>query len=344
MEDRSGSFDTLRAVPIATDHALEEAARNLLEACGKLQPGHRVILLAEDPSLGWYDATCPEVTARVATELGAHVTVIPVGSPASGIGTLSEAMFEDADLRIYFARVGDQSRFCTQPRKGATIMVYARIAETFGSTFGTRPHAEMLELKDRANRKLFTASRIRITCPLGTDLVGAPPKGASEPEDVTVRRFPMCMPAPMPAAGFRGRVALTGYLTPTGSRSYEPASLRLRETVFAEIADGKILSFEGPPDVTEAIRKHYSHVSGLFRIDPMIVHSWHAGIHTGCVFPGAVEANADLWSNSVFGSPEYLHFHTCRAYAPGEICWMVANPTITIDGDAVWSEGHLHLN
>ena len=52
--------------------------------------------------------------------------------------------------------------------------------------------------------------------------------------------------------------------------------------------------------------------------------------------------NADRWSNTVFSSPRALHFHTCGAYAPGEICWMVIDPTITLDGAPLWRAGALN--
>ena len=37
-----------------------------------------------------------------------------------------------------------------------------------------------------------------------------------------------------------------------------------------------------------------------------------------------------------------LHFHTCGAYAPGEISWNVVDPTILIDGVPVWQDGVFH--
>ena len=41
-------------------------------------------------------------------------------------------------------------------------------------------------------------------------------------------------------------------------------------------------------------------------------------------------------------APRLLHVHTCGAYAPGEICWNLLDPTITLDGVALWSDGRLH--
>ena len=51
-----------------------------------------------------------------------------------------------------------------------------------------------------------------------------------------------------------------------------------------------------------------------------------------------------MWSNTMFVSPKYLHFHTCGNYAPGEICWMVANSTIKIDGKEIFEKGVLKVH
>lgn len=339
---------TLQSTPAALHYAdpdaLREGARNLLLNCAGLTAGQRVVILAEDPALGWYDADAPRVTAELAREVGGNVTLVSVAGPDVSPGAAIQTLCQSADLRIFFARIGDQARFCERPERGHCVMVYARTAEALASDFGTRAHGEMVRLRDKANAALFTAKTLRLTCPLGTDVTGTPPVPASaQAQDVTVLRFPMCMPAPMPARTFTGQVALAGYLTPTGSRSYRPATLALSSVVMAQIEGGRITGFKGPSREVEAIRRHYHNVSDQFGIDPDIVHSWHAGIHPGCTFAGNIHDDPDLWSNSIFGSPQYLHFHTCGAYAPGEICWMVANPTITADGTALWHNGHLQL-
>jgi hypothetical protein len=151
----------------------------------------------------------------------------------------------------------------------------------------------------------------------------------------------MCVPAPVRAAAFSGRVALRGHLAPTGSRVYAPATVAVPEPVFARVEGGRIAGFDGPGALVAAIRAQYAHVAGLFGIAADAVHSWHAGIHDGCAAPCAPDDDPDLWTNSVFGSPEFLHFHTCGDYPPGEICWMVARPTVTADGRELWRDGRL---
>ncbi|MEM7745410.1 MAG: hypothetical protein AAF409_17045 [Pseudomonadota bacterium] len=322
--------------------ALSQGARNLLLGCAEVRPGQRVVLLHEDPYLGWYDVAAPTAVARMAGELGATVDLLEVGGPDTPLQADARSLQSQADVLIWFARIGDQDRFAV-PAPGQTIVVsYARTASTLASSFGTTPHADMVALKHAVDDRLAAAEVITVTCAHGTRLAGSQAAGVAE--DVTVRRFPMCVPRPVPAAQFNGTVALRGYLSPTGSRSYRPADLKLAATVMAHIHKGRIVDFEGNPDTVARIRAHYTHVAGLFAIEPDVVHSWHAGIHAGCTFDGLPDQNADLWSNSVFGSPRWLHFHTCGNYAPGEICWMVEEPTVFADEEPIWSAGRLALD
>ena len=123
---------------------------------------------------------------------------------------------------------------------------------------------------------------------------------------------------------FSGRVVLSDYLTSTCSQVYNPAWIAIPEPVIAEVELGRIVGFHGSAESVKQIEMHYATVANRFGIQADIIHSWHAGIHDACRFDGSPDLNPDLWSNSIFGSPKYLHFHTCGDYAPGEICWMVA--------------------
>lgn len=326
-------------VPGTDDVALMAGARNLLSGCAALQPGGRVVVLHEDPALGWYDLAAPVAVTSMAEAMGAAVSMQLVGGPDTPLPPEADSALQGADIEIWFARIGDQDRFAVQNTGRTKIVSYARTATALGSTYGTEPHGAMVALKQRLDTQLSMAAEIRLTCPLGTDLSGAP--RAADAEDVSVQRFPMCVPRPVPAAGFSGRVALAGYLTPTGSRSYHPASVRLVGTVMAHLERGRITEFDGALTDVATIRAHYHRVATQFGIDPDVVHSFHAGLHTGCFHDKPVEHDPDLWSNTIFGSPEWLHFHTCGAYAPGEICWMVAKPTIAADGVALWRDGVL---
>ena len=87
---------------------------------------------------------------------------------------------------------------------------------------------------------------------------------------------------------------------------------------------------------------HHEDIAKRFGVDPWYVHSWHAGIHPGCIFPSDARHNLLRWSGSAFGNPRVLHFHTCGEYAPGEISWTIIDPTIYVDDVPVWENGDLY--
>ncbi|MEM9139910.1 MAG: hypothetical protein AAGB15_08750, partial [Pseudomonadota bacterium] len=189
-----------------TASALRLGAWNLLDGCAGVCAGQRVTVLAEDPRLGWYDAAAPRAVAALARKIGAEAHLVQVGGPMEDLSSKAEAAIAAADAVIWFARIGDQARFAPRGARRVEAVSYARTAAALGSDFGLRPHGEMAALKGRVHDRMASATRIRVTCPMGTDLEGAPTSGP--PEDVTIRRFPLSVPAPVPAATFSGRVAI----------------------------------------------------------------------------------------------------------------------------------------
>lgn len=109
----------------------------------------------------------------------------------------------------------------------------------------------------------------------------------------------------------------------------------------AHFAAGRLTHFSGDAEAVRTAEAHYRFVSETFGLDGRCVHSWHAGIHPGCEFSGPASASYEKWSGSAFGNPRVLHFHTCGDYAPGEISWNVFDPTIHVDGKALWRNGVL---
>lgn len=331
----------------STDPALlEEGARNLLVGCGALASGDSLLILHEDPVHGWYDPGLPEAIAAVARTLGARVRLQAVGPPRAEPGRDDEldAAIAAHSHALFLARIGDQDRFEARAGETVTIMSYARTHAALASPFGRAPHAALQAVKNAVDALQQGADEIEITCPLGSRLTGRPtPLPPEAPADVSVRRFPLGVPQPVLAAGFSGSVVLARFLTPTGSRPYEPDSLPLAEPVRAHIENGRILDFDGPADSVASVRAHHRHVGGLFAIDPWAVHSFHAGIHPACAYPFPAADNPDRWSNSVFCNPRFLHFHTCGAYPPAEICWMLLDPTVRLDGIPLWEHGRLRV-
>ncbi|MCZ6862155.1 MAG: hypothetical protein O7I42_18095 [Alphaproteobacteria bacterium] len=321
---------------------LAEGARNLLLNCAGLKAGDEILILHEDPALAWYDLDAPLAVLAEARKLGMSAVLLQVGAPDNDRDPRVAETVAAKACSIFFARIGDQDRFANAEPGKASVMCYARDAAMLASTYGRTDHRAFLELKTAVDNILLGADRIEISCPRGTDISGGLSERDRESrEDVSIRRFPLGVSQPLAASGFSGRVALAGYLTPTGSKIYEPPFLELETPIFAEVVSGRIVEFTGAPDMTARVREHYKMVAEMFRIDPDAVHSWHAGIHPGCAYTADVAQNPDRWANTVFTNPRFLHFHTCGSYPPGEICWMVQDPTIAIDGTILWERGRL---
>ena len=323
---------------------LSEGAQNLLLNCAQARTGESLLLICEDHSLGWYDKEIASAIDNVATHLGLKVTRLSVKGPDNEDLTHTADVIAGYDLTVFLSRIGDQNRFSEKATGTRTVMCYAREARQLASAYGRTHHHALSGLKTAVDSLLLNSSNIRITCPLGTNISGKVSLSKRDgSQDVSVKRFPLGVPKPILCNKLNGYVALAHYLTPTGSKVYEPASIAINSTVLAEINDGHLVKFIGDPGDVMRIREHYNHVAGLFNIDGNAVHSFHAGIHPATTYNHLASDDPDRWSNSVFTNPRFLHFHTCGAYAPGEICWMVLDPTVSIDDVNLWEAGQLKV-
>ncbi|MEX0282040.1 MAG: hypothetical protein AB3N13_12730 [Arenibacterium sp.] len=323
---------------------LLEGVWNLLGVCGDLCAGQSLLILHESDTAGYYAPGMAQVLAECARELGIAAKLIEVPfEPLGGeICDMLRAAMASADATLFLARLGDQLRFCREMQDANPIMCYALDCDSLASSFGRAPHDAMLAIKDAANLALASANEIRVTCPLGTDLRGhfdAAPE--VPPEDVSVRRFPMLVFAPVPANRFSGVIVQSGFLVGTGTHFYEPYAVPLDQPVRVAVENGRMIGFDGTAQDVDRMRSHYHRIGDLFEVDPFEVHSWHAGIHPGCAFNGPAATNFQRWSGSAFGNPRLMHFHTCGHTAPGEISLNLLDPTIALDGVEVWSEGTL---
>lgn len=323
---------------------LAEGARNLLINCAGAKAGDTILVLHENPALGWYDLKAPQAVAEEARRLGMRSSLMMVEGPDRS-GKLTDDVLDAMarhDQCVFFARIGDQGRFSVQHSGRPAVMSYAINAQMLASPYGRFDYRAFLDLKDAINTTLDEAAAIRVTCKNGTDISGRADPSGEGPEDVAVKRFPMGIYKPISTAHFSGRVAITRYLTPTGSRPYSPDHIALDDTVFASVEGNRITGFEGSANNVAAVEDHYRHVAGTFDIKPMFVHSWHSGMHPACAYPFAAADNPDRWSNTAFPNPRILHFHTCGAYPPGEICWMVFDAVVETDGEPLWDRGGLN--
>ncbi len=322
---------------------IRAGAHNLLVTCGGLRPGDRLLIIQEDPSFGYFDPHLGEAIETCALEMGVNVQkeFAPITSVAGGRTSDMLRKMETADRTLFLSRRGDQIRFNPDAANARPIVSYALDADMLASGFGWASHVGFVELKFAIDAMFSTAREIHVTCPLGTDFCGIAAIDPEGPIDVSVERFPMSVFAPISAKQFSGSVVQDGFLVGTGSRYYEPYACPLIDPVTIAFEDGAMTDFAGQQSDVDAARAHFQRVGDTFGLDPFVVHSWHAGIHPGCSYRMPAGANLQRWSGSAFSNPRLLHFHTCGAYAPGEISLNVLDPTIMVDGVAVWDKGVL---
>lgn len=316
-------------------------ARNMLLNCAGVQPGDRVLIAYEPAEYGYFDADVMPCVLQAAVDLGLSVETLNVGF-APSVTRLSDDFkkhMDRADIIIFLARLGDQLRFSQMPQDKRIVVSFALDTGLLNSGFGTTHHGAMVRLKECVTQALSGAREVRVTCKSGTDISGKPDMPRLDEGDTTVLRFPMSVFKPVPAHSFSGRVALCGFLTGTGTHYYDDYTLEFDESVMACVTNGRLTGFEGSAKDVAAVNAHYDRVASVLGIDRDCVHSWHAGIHPGCGYLSDACDNYERWGGSAFGNPRILHFHTCGAYAPGEISWNVLDPTICIDGVAVWEDG-----
>ncbi|MCV6591318.1 MAG: hypothetical protein OIF48_00080 [Silicimonas sp.] len=325
------------------DMSPERGARNLLENCAGAQPGQRLLIAYEPAAFGYFDADAVDVVAGAARTMGLKVDTVDVGFNPGNPHLPSALLkrFAAADIILFLARLGDQLRFSNMPAGKRIIVSFALSRSLFGSGFANGHHDAFLRLKTAINTALDQAREVRITCRLGTDVRGRPEMNLAPDGDTTILRFPMSVHTPTPAHSFSGRVALR-FLTGTGSKYYDNYTIEFDEPVFAIMEKGRLTRFDGAPGDVARAEAQYNRVAALFDIDRTFVHSWHAGIHPGCNFPWDMRENFERWGGVAFGNPRVLHFHTCGAYAPGEISWNLLDPTIVVDGLRLWDNGVFH--
>ncbi len=324
-------------------HDLQRGAANLLENCAGTRAGDRLLIVHEPSGLDYYDAGMVEAVAAYGRSLGSLVRLVetPFDPDAEALPEALEGELRDADQTVFLARIGDQIRFSDLGQDRRVVVSYALSRALLASRFGTADYNSFVALKTAIDRMIAGSEEIVVTCPAGTAFRGRAPANHGAAGDVSIRRFPMLVFTPVLADEFAGKVALPGFLVGTGSKYYEPYACRFGGQVFARFEAGRITGFDGAASDVQKAQNHYRFVAGKYGIDTTFVHSWHAGIHPGSQYDRRVEDSYERWSGAAFGNPRILHFHTCGAYAPGEISWNIIDPTVSIDGIRVWENGRL---
>ncbi|MEP2640029.1 hypothetical protein [Roseobacter sp.] len=322
---------------------LVAGVQNLLINCANCQPGQRVLIVYETEKDGYYDPVFAGDVVKTAIELGFDVELygVPLNKNVTDPDPVLSARIEAADCAVFLARLGDQIRFRTKTCTTTQVISYALNRDMMVSSFGVANYQAFIRLKALVDTAIAQSTDIHVTCPAGTDYRGTAADFNPCGGDTTLKRFPLSVFTPVPAKGFSGRVAQVGFLTGTGSHFYTPWACAVKDTLFVNIEGAQIVGFEGSDNDVAVAKAHYEYVGALYEIETYGVHSWHAGIHPGLCYEQEAARHFERWSGGAFGNPRIMHVHTCGGYPPGEISLNVLDPTVRLDGVAVWDHGRL---
>ena len=97
-------------------------ALNMLRNAADLRCGERLLIVAEDPKLGYYGDGLAKAVATAAQDLGAKVEVLDVTFHANAADQSAHVLSRMGafDRTVFLARLGDQMRFhASMPRSAA---------------------------------------------------------------------------------------------------------------------------------------------------------------------------------------------------------------------------------
>lgn len=321
----------------------EEGARNLLLNCVGAKPGQSLLLVGEEGPGAHFDPRTCRIVADVARSLGLNVNVM-IAPETKGKeefpDRISKAM-ATADETVFFARLGDQIRFCPTPGSGGKTACYTLDPGYLGAPFARTDFRLMKAMETMLISRIAQARTYRITCPDGTDLVGHLDGLAEDQEPMTpfsVTLFPVMIFPPVTCARMSGRIVLKHWLLSSSTNIYEGSVMPLPTPVNATVENGEITGFDGEKSLVERIKAQFERVGAMAGGKPFAVNSWHTGINPGTYYAGNATDDLERWGTVAYGSPRYTHFHACGA-DPGDIAFTMIDATIAFDGHVFWRDG-----
>lgn len=323
---------------------LERGARNLLLQCARARPGERLLLVGEQGTRPFFDPVlCTEV-ARVANalDLASEIVLAEPGADASHFpDTVIDAM-QDADVVIFFSRLGDQVRFIESPGPGRKIMTYTLTLEHLGSEFATVDYETMQTMHDCLLSDIRGASHYRIETDNGTRLEGHIHDSTFAEEsavtEFSLALFPVMIFPPINFHVLNGRLMLDHFLTSSSTRAYEDSVLRLDTPIGVTVEDCRMVEFEGKPELIDRVRAQLERAAAITGGDPYRLNSWHTGINPYTFYSDDPFIDLERWGSVAFGSPRYTHIHAA-GNDPGDISIQVFDASISLDDSLYWKHG-----
>ncbi|MFT5116141.1 MAG: hypothetical protein ACI8P9_005507 [Parasphingorhabdus sp.] len=317
---------------------------NLLSNCANVQTEDRVLLVGENGEGAFFNESLCADVAAIARQLDITTEIVfakPVADASQFPSNVSERMHE-ADITIFFSRLGDQVRFIKSPGEGRKVMTYTLTQEHLSSSFSQLDHQPMARMHDLLVEQIKTSSHYQITAPCGTSLRGNTGKqvsaNSSAVTEFSVGTFPIMIFPPVNVYDLEGKLILNNFLTSSSTRSYENSVLYIDTPVTAIVKDSRMADFFGESDQVRKIENQLEKAAQLTGGDPYRINSWHTGINPFSFYNEDPHANIERWGTAAFGSPRYTHFHA-SGHNPGDIAIQLFDASIQFDDEYFWNSG-----
>ena len=133
-----------------------------------------------------------------------------------------------ADHTVFVARLADQIRFQANTQNASRIITYAIDREMLTSDFGVNDYKGFEALKASVNILMMQADCIHVTCKNGSNFSGQAKNVEIGTGDVTIKRFPMSIFAPLPTENFEGIIAQNGFWSALDQNITSPMPVRFK--------------------------------------------------------------------------------------------------------------------
>lgn len=319
-----------------------QSVRNLLYKCAGARDGDRVLFVGESGQNPFFEPDLAADVAREAAALGfeaAHVLAEPVVSADDFPKSVSTAMAE-ADVTVFFSRLGDQVRFLPSPGNGTKVMSYALTRRHMASAFGSTDFSATEAVLNRLLDLIASASHYRIVNDDGTDLKSELRTGGGESDLIpfSVKLFPTMIFPPIGFRNLRGTLMVDHFTLSTSTRAYDDSVLMMTSPVKATIEDGQIVGFDGEGEMVAALNAQCRRAAAMTGGDPFRLNSWHTGVNPFTFFEGDPHVDLERWGTVAYGSPRYTHIHAAGR-EPGDLAFQLFDASIAFDDEWVWKEG-----
>jgi len=325
-------------------HDIETGARNLLLGCANINSGEKLLLVGEEGDRPYFDPQLCDYVAEVARNLGIDTEIqlaIPGANADQFPKSVANAM-QQADVTIFFSRLGDQVRFVPSPGPGRKIMTYTITLEHLGSMFSTVDYQMMKQVHDRLLQQIKNSSAYSITAPNGTSLSATiTPASSSDKAAVSefsLDLFPVMIFPPLNFSNLNGILVLEHFLLSSSTRAYADSELHLDTPVTVRIEDCCIVDFEGDERLVDKVQHQLKRAASITGGDPYRLNSWHTGINPYTFFQGDPYSDLERWGTVAYGSPRYTHIHGAGK-EPGDISIQLFDASIVFDDKAFWEQG-----